>query len=160
MKEVKGKVTIYDVAHRAGVAISTVSRVLNDSTEVSDRTRLRVERAISDLHYRPDRTAKSLALRQRKTLAVAMPTFITPFHNELLKGIRTSLQRTDLDLLLSDLGSKLRENSLFSFLQRGAVDGLLLAGVHIDERIASELRGLQAPVVLIGSQWPSFDGFM
>jgi LacI family transcriptional regulator len=156
----KGKVTIYDVARRAGVAISTVSRVLNNSPDVSDRTRIRVERAIEDLNYRPDRTAKSLAQQERQMLAVALPSFTSPFHNELLKGIRSALRKTQLDLLLSDLGSKLRENSLFSFLQRGAVGGLLLAGVQIDERIATELKALQSPVVLIGGQWPAFDGFM
>ncbi len=160
MHDEKGKVTIYDVAQRADVAISTVSRVLNDSLDVSDRMRVRVNLAIDELNYRPDRTATSLARQEKRMLAVAMPTFTTPFHTELLKGIRSSLQRTQLDLLLSDLGSSLREHSLFSFLQRGAVGGLLLAGVHVDERIATELRALQAPVVLIGSQWPSFDGFM
>ncbi len=154
------KVTIYHVAQSAGVAISTVSRVLNDSPEVSERTRARVKKAIKDLRYRPDRTAKALALNKRQMLVVAMPTFTTPFHNELLKGVRSSLQSAHMDLLLSDLGSKLRERSLFSFLRRGAVDGLLLAGVHVDEKIASELRRLRAPVVLIGSQWPSFDGFV
>lgn len=160
MQKPRKKVTIYDVAHCAGVAISTVSRVLNHSPEVSDGTRARVKRAIKDLQYRPDRTAKALALNKRQMLVVAMPTFTTPFHNELLKGIRSSLQRTQMDLLLSDLGSKLRERSLLSFLRRGSVDGLLLAGVHVDENIASELRKLRAPVVLIGSQWPSFDGFV
>jgi len=160
MSSEHGKVTIYDVARHAGVAISTVSRVLNDSPEVSKATRARVSRAIEDLKYRPDRTAKALAQQRHQMLAVAIPTFTSPFHNELLKGIRGCLQGTDMDILLSDLGSKGRGRSLLSFLQRGAVDGLLLAGVKVDSALAGELHSIHAPVVLIGCHWPDFDGYM
>ena len=155
-----GKVTIYDVANNAGVAISTVSRVLNDSPDVSRATRARVKRAIEDLKYRPYRTAKALAQRRHQMLAVAIPTFTSPFHNELLKGIRGCLQGSDIDILLSDLGSKRRGRTLLSFLQRGAVDGLLLAGVQVDEGLAGELQSIHAPVVLIGCHWPTFDGYI
>jgi LacI family transcriptional regulator, galactose operon repressor len=153
------KITIYDVADRAGVAISTVSRVLNGSPDVSRSTKAAVERAIKELKYRPDRTAKALAQQRYHMLAVAIPTFTTPFHNALLKGIRSALQGSDMDLLLSDLGSKKRAYSLLEFLRRGAVDGLLLAGVQVDAGLALELQALHAPVVLIGSHWDSFDGY-
>ncbi|GIV62333.1 LacI family transcriptional regulator [Rhodocaloribacter litoris] len=159
MPQEKSKVTIYDVAARAGVAISTVSRVLNNSDDVSDRTRARVLRAIEELQFRPDRTAKTLAQQATQLLAVAMPTFTTPFHTELMKGIRTCLRERDVDLLLCDLGSTKRHLTLMNFLRRGTVDGLLLAGVDVTEAIAQELQALHAPVVLIGSEWESFDSF-
>ena len=85
---------------------------------------------------------------------------MTPFHNELLKGVRSVIQGNQMDLLLTDLGSKQRELPLLSFLRRGSVGGLLLAGVQVNESIAAELKRLRAPVVLIGSQWPSYDGFV
>jgi LacI family transcriptional regulator len=153
------KVTIYDVAARAGVAISTVSRVLNDSPDVSDRTRARVMKAVEELRYRPDRTAKKLAQQRTLTLAIALPTFITPFHNELLKGVRMCLLDMEIDLLLCDLGWRAPFRTLQNFLRRGTVDGLLLAGVTTDERVAAELLSIRAPVVLIGSAWPGFDSF-
>ncbi|GIV62445.1 MAG: LacI family transcriptional regulator [Rhodothermaceae bacterium] len=159
MPQEKSKVTIYDVADRAGVAISTVSRVLNNSHDVSDRTRARVLKAIEELKFRPDRKAKTLAQQDTQLLAVAMPTFTTPFHTELMKGIRMSLREKDVDLLLCDLGSKKRHLNLMNFLKRGAVDGLLLAGVDVNEEIAQELHALHAPVVLISAQWPDFDSF-
>lgn len=96
----KHKVTIYDVADKAGVAISTVSRVLNESSDVSEQTRERVLKAIEELQFRPDRTAKSLAQQQTRSLAIATPTFTTPFHNEMLKGVRLCLRDYDIDLLL------------------------------------------------------------
>lgn len=155
----KTKATIYDVAERAGVAISTVSRVLNNSSDVSEATRARVREAIEELRFRPDRTAKTLAQKQTYSLAVAIPTFTTPFHNELLKGVRQSLRGHDIDFLLCDLGSDAPRTTLLNFLRRGAVSGLLLVGVQIDQGLADELASLHAPVVLVGAQWPEFDSY-
>ena len=155
----KSKTTIYDVAERAGVAISTVSRVLNNSQDVSEHTRARVLRAIEELQFRPDRTAKTLAQKQSRSIAIAIPTFTTPFHNELLKGVRLCLRDFDLDLLLCDLGSTAPQRTLMNFLKRGAVDGLLLAGLPVTESLAQELLALRAPVVLIGYAWKDFDSF-
>jgi len=153
------KTTIYDVADHAGVAISTVSRVLNNSRDVSDSTRETVLKAIRKLQFRPNRTAKSLAQRATRTIAVAVPTFTTPFHNELLKGVRSALDGNDLDLLLCDLEWENPRATLQKFLARGAMDGLLIAGLQVNEEIAQELRTLGAPVVLIGTQWEDMDSF-
>ncbi len=159
MTQDKPKATIYDVAEHAGVAISTVSRVLNESDDVSDTTRARVLQAIEDLQFRPDRTAKTLAQKQTPSLAIAIPTFTTPFHNELLKGVRLCLQNHDVDLLLCDLGWAEPHRTLLNFLKRGTVDGLLLAGLPEDEKLARELKALHAPVVVIGYRWKDFDSY-
>jgi len=153
------KTTIYDVAEHAGVAISTVSRVLNNSQDVSDATRDKVMKAIRKLQFRPNRTAKSLAQRATRTIAVAVPTFTTPFHNELLKGVRDRLDDADLDLLLCDLDWAAPQATLHNFLERGAMDGLLVAGLPINEEAAEDLLTLGAPVVLIGNEWPTIDSF-
>jgi len=153
------KTTIYDVAEHAGVAISTVSRVLNNSQDVSDATRERVMGAIRELQFRPNRTAKSLAQRATRTIAVAVPTFTTPFHNELLKGVRDRLDEADIDLLLCDLDWEAPRKTLFNFLERGAMDGIIVAGLPIDEETGEDLLSLGAPVILIGSQWPPLDSF-
>ena len=153
------KPTIYDVADQAGVAISTVSRVLNDSQDVADGTRERVLRAIRELQFRPNRTAKSLAEHTRKTISVAVPTFTTPFHNELLKGVRDRLDDEDIDLLLCDLEWEAPQRTLHNFLEGGAMDGLLIVGVGSDDELAEELSMLGAPVVLVGSYLEGFDSF-
>jgi LacI family transcriptional regulator len=153
------KTTIYDVAEHAGVAISTVSRVLNNSQDVSDATRDKVMKAIRKLQFRPNRTAKSLAQRATRTIAVAVPTFTTPFHNELLKGVRDRLDDADLDLLLCDLDWEAPTATLLNFLERGAMDGLIVAGLPINDDTAEDLLTLGAPVVLIGNDWPSLDSF-
>lgn len=153
------KPTIYDVADRAGVAISTVSRVLNNSRDVSDKTRESVLAAIEELQFRPSRTAKSLAQQSTRTIAVAVPTFTTPFHNELLKGVRSRLKDVDIDLLLCDLKWAAPEATLMNFLNRGAMDGLLLAGMPLNDHVRDELVRLGAPVILVGSRCDELDSF-
>lgn len=158
-KQEQRKTTIYDVAEAAGVGISTVSRVLNDSPNVSDETRAKVLAAIEELQFRPSRMAKTLAQPTHRTLAVAIPTFTTPFHNELLKGIRYRLKEVEVDLLLCDLAWVEPEQTLRRFLEHGAMDGLLLAGLPVDDSLGEELRTLGMPVVLIGSRWKGLDSF-
>ena len=159
MPQDKSKVTIYDVAERAGVAISTVSRVLNDSRDVSQKTRKRVIEAIDELKFRPDRVAKTLAQKRTRSIAIAIPTFTTPFHTELLKGVRSRFRNRENELLLFDLGSEDPRSTLLRFLERGTVDGLLLAGVPVDERLTPELKGFRTTVVLIGHHHTDFDCF-
>ncbi len=152
------RTTIYDVADAAGVAISTVSRVLNDSNEVSDATRQRVREAIDTLQFQPQRMARSLASKETPGLAVAMPSFTSLFFVEILKGIKDVLRESgDTDLMLCNLGSVEPEASLERFLRRGAVGGLLLTALPPSEEATKSLQRMQAPVVLLGARDSAFD---
>ncbi len=151
--------TIYDVADAAGVAISTVSRVLNGSSEVSDATRDRVREAIRSLQFQPQRTARSLAQQSTTSVAVALPSATSMFFVELLKGVKDALRERDIDLLLCNLGSSHPYPTLQRFLNRGAVDALLLMSLPVDGEVADQLLQFQAPVVLLGSQHPGLDAF-
>lgn len=146
------RATIYDVADAAGVAISTVSRVLNHSPEVSAATRARVEAAVAALRYQPQRTARTLAAKTPATLAVALPSATSLFYVEILKGVKDVLRETDMDLMLSNLGSVHPLDTLARFLDRGAVDGLLLVSLDVDDALADRLARLHAPVVLLGGR--------
>ena len=153
------RTTIRDVAELAGVSIATVSRVLNRSTHVADETNAQVQQAIDQLQYRPDRTARSLAGRWIGPVVVAIPTFTTPFHSELLKGMRTALGTEDPELMIWDLDWRDPYAALRRMLARGKVSGLLLVGVRMDKRVMDELRSFHAPVVLIGDRADDFDSF-
>lgn len=153
----RDKLTIYDVATEAGVAISTVSRVLNGSPEVSESTRQKVQLAIDKLQFRPQRTARTLAQQETHSLAVAMPTFTSLFYVEVLKGVKDELREHDIDLLLCNLGSNAPYQTLYRFLNRGAVDALMLASLPVDDALERELLRLHAPVVLVGMRNDRFD---
>ena len=151
--------TIYDVADRAGVAISTVSRVLNGSDEVSQATRDRVREAIRALQFQPRRTARTLAQQSTTSVAVALPSATSMFFVEMLKGVKDALRDHDIDLLLCNLGSAQPYSTLKRFLDRGAVDALLLMALPVDDELADQLLHLHAPVVLLGSRCPGIDAF-
>lgn len=151
--------TIYDVADAAGVAISTVSRVLNGSSEVSDPTRRRVQESIRALQFQPQRTARALAQQSTASVAVALPSATSLFFVELLKGVKDSLRSRDIDLLLCNLGSSHPYPTLQRFLNRGAVDALLLMAMPVEGEVAEQLLGFQAPVVLLGSRCEGLDSY-
>lgn len=151
------RITIYDVAARAGVSIATVSRVLNGSGEVAERTRRRVAEAVEALGFQPQRTARALAQQQAHAIAVAVPSATSLFYVELLKGVKDALRGTDYDLLLGSLGSVQPLPTLHRFLGRGAVDALLLASIPLDEDLGRRLLGLRVPVALVGTEHPAFD---
>jgi LacI family transcriptional regulator len=73
--------------------------------------------------------------------------------------VRSRLKDVDADLLLCDLEWATPEASLVNFLERGAMDGLLAAGLSMEDRIVQEIRQLGGPTVLIGNRWPEVDSF-
>ncbi|MEM1118222.1 MAG: LacI family DNA-binding transcriptional regulator [Bacteroidota bacterium] len=158
-RSVHSRPTIYDVANEAGVAISTVSRVLNASPEVSDPTREKVQAAIEKLQFQPQRTARNLAQQSTTSIAVALPSATSLFFVEILKGVKDVLRDQDIDLLLSNLGSAQPYPTLQRFLRRGTVDGLLLVALPVDEALSMQIGGMRAPVVLLGSKYPGLDAY-
>lgn len=159
MKSQHKKVTIYQVAHRAGVAISTVSRVLNDSPNVSDKTKKKVQDAIDDLNFRPQVSARKLASRQPQMLAIAVPSFTTPYYNEVLKGVKDEIREMDLDIVIYNTGSKNPEEGIENFFNRGTADTIISISIDIDEGIHKQIQASGVPIVLIGSSHPDYNYF-
>lgn len=151
------KITIYQVAERAGVAISTVSRVLNDSPNVSEQTKRRVKEAITDLNFRPQVSARNLASRKPQMLAIAVPSFTTPFFNEVLKGVKDEIREMDLDIIIYNTGSKNPEEAVENFFDRGTADALIAISININERIHQQIQGSGIPTVLVGSSHPEYN---
>ncbi|HKZ79706.1 MAG TPA: LacI family DNA-binding transcriptional regulator, partial [Pyrinomonadaceae bacterium] len=83
----KHRATIADVAKHAGVSIATVSRVVNQTTTVSDETAARVQASIAELKYKPHTAARSLASRKTHTLGLVLPEISGEFFSPLLRGI-------------------------------------------------------------------------
>lgn len=159
MKSQHKKVTIYQVANRAGVAISTVSRVLNNSPNVSDKTKEKVQQAIDELNFRPQVSARKLASRQPQMLAIAVPSFTTPYYNEILKGVKDEIQKMDLDIVIYNTGSKNPKEGIENFFNRGTADTIISISIDINEVIHNQLQASGVPIVLIGSSHPDYDYF-
>lgn len=148
-------VTIYDVAERAGVAISTVSKVLSGRHAVSDKTRARVMQAIADLNYIPQAAARSLAGDRTSMIGLVITYrpedfFADPNLVRVLFGVDTQVTEHDYALLLSLPRSADDQVSAFERLLRGyRVDGVLVeSGLGEDGVMLLAEQGY--PCVVIG----------
>src|SRR5215211_6655509 len=113
MKRTYMKVTIYDVAKRAGVGIATVSRVLNDSPSVSVTNRQKVLNAIHDLNYQPNSSARHLARGDTYTIGIMSPFIGYSWFSDRIRGIQDTLMPTDYDLVIFSIGSSEQMNQQF-----------------------------------------------
>ncbi len=154
------KATIYEVAKNAGVAISTVSRVLNNSPNVSEETKEKVQKAINELNFRPQVSARKLASKEPQMLAIAVPSFTTPFFNEVLKGVKDEIKKMDLDIIMYNTGSRNPEEAVQSFFDRGTADAVILLSIDIKPDVHEMLQITKVPIVLVNSSHPSYNYFM
>ena len=145
------KVTIYEVAKQAGVAISTVSRVLNGSPNVSEATKEKVSKAIKELKFRPQVSARKLASRSPHMLAIAVPTFTTPYFNEVLKGVKDEIKKMDLDIIIYNTGSRNPEEAVQNFFDRGTADAAILMSINVTEPVNEMIKSSGIPIVLMGT---------
>lgn len=143
------KVTIMDIAEKANVSPSTVSRVLRGSAEVAEAKREAVIRAVEKLQYRPNIFAQSLASGQSMTIGVMTQNFGSPFYDGILQGILLGLEESEYWPLFADgrWQPKVELNALHLLLDR-RVDGLIvLAGQLPEEKLQAIAR--QIPLVVV-----------
>ena len=87
MKNLKDRVTIYQVAQAAGVSLATVSRVINKQGSVTPETRAKVEKTIKDLGYRPSGLAQALATNRTTNIGIVIPSANYVYIANMLSGI-------------------------------------------------------------------------
>src|SRR5450759_1828478 len=120
--------SIVDVAHGAGVSISTVSRVIRGRDEVSEETRLRVMQVVADLGYRPSAVARALVSGYSKTLALLVSDIANPFYPQLSKSIEREASRHGYALVICNTGDSPRKSAaLFRRLIDEGVAGMVHA---------------------------------
>ena len=148
---------IYDVAEEAGVGIGTVSRVLNESQKVKQKTREKVQKAMNKLNYRPDAMARGLARQRTNSAAVLVPAFTEHFFVEVLRGVQKGLEKYEMDLVLYDVGSQeKKERHVSRVLNEKKVDGVLAIYTLSPETIAS-FKKADLPLVLINEAEEKID---
>lgn len=146
------KVTIKDVARKAGVDPSTVSRIINNDPRLSvrDETRQRIMGAINELGYQPNSIARSLRLNNSHTIGMLIPDITNPLFPEVIKGVEDLSSEKDLSLILCNTGDLYeKEFKMIQFLLNRRVAGLLLASVHLREDAIAEVEKSGVPFVLV-----------
>ena len=147
--------TIFDIAKKAGVSITTVSRALNGYSDVSEKTRQMIVAIAEDLHYYPSAAARSLQGKKTNTIGFA-PLLndhleAEPFFKELTGVMALSCFRHDLSLLLALVGHYGAVDEVYrEAVGSGRVDGLILGDIMPQDERINLLRGLEVPFVAFG----------
>ncbi len=141
--------TIHDVAARAGVSKSLVSRVLRGEATVSDLRRRAVLDAVEALGYRPNAAARSLVQRRSHTIGAIVSDLHNPFHAEILDGIdRAASARGFRVLIAAGRRDAAREEEALATLLELPADGVVLVGALLPEAsLAAAARSV--PVALV-----------
>ncbi|RME53906.1 MAG: LacI family transcriptional regulator, partial [Caldilineae bacterium] len=149
-------VTIYDVAKAAGVGISTVSRVLNESQNVRPETRRRVLDAIEALGYKPNIMARNLSRTRIQTVGVVLSYLTNPFQVAVLQGIEKTLSPANFDLTIYSIDAHKRRDVLLETLSHGRrADGLILISFAPPVHLLQRFRRYNIPVVITDFHAPN-----
>ncbi len=134
------RATIREIADLAGVSIATVSRVVNGSGYVSEKTRIAVESVIREHRYTANRSARALSAGRTGLVGVTLPRIHPAYFSEITAGIAEALYELDMRIVLAPtLHEHDREVDLLARLMHGTTDGGLLV---LPEESGSELRTL------------------
>lgn len=150
-------VTIKDVANHANVSPSTVSRVISNSSKISDATKKRVKDAMTKLNYKPNLIARSLTNKSTKTLGLLLPNsnsdlLLNPFFVKAMRGISTYAKNNGYYVLFTHTDKNEDEVKVLSDLVGSQwVDGIILTTVRDNDKCISFLKSINHPFVVIGN---------
>jgi LacI family transcriptional regulator len=150
--------TIRELAARSGVSVATVSRVLNDYEDVSEKTRRKVLRIAQELDYTPSAAARTLVTQRSHVLGIVLvtgeshPDLQHPFLQEVLVGVKRLAGEEGYDLLLfatADTGNGFGTPDLVKRCRYHRVDGVVLMGVHAHDPEVQKLSSSNIPCVAV-----------
>ncbi len=150
-------ITIRDVAKRAGVAPSTVSRVVADSPSISEKTKRKVRQVMEELNYFPNINAQGLASNRSKTFGLVLPLasdafYQNPFFPTVLRGINDEMSKNDYSILISTgQTNEQRLNHIQKIVQGKQVEGLIFLYATKNDPLLTFAQKVGCPSIVIGS---------
>ncbi|UVC31397.1 ribose operon transcriptional repressor RbsR [Pantoea sp. SOD02] len=147
-----------DVARLAGVSTSTVSHVINNNRFVSEQVREKVDQAIRELNYAPSALARSLKIKQTRTIGMLLTASSNPFYSEVVRGVENSCYERGYSLILCNTeGDEERMNRSLETLMQKRVDGLLMmcTETHLP---SAEILNRYPSVPMVMMDWAPFEG--
>jgi len=153
-------VTIKDVAKMAGVSISTVSRVINNSKPVSNDIRVRVTEVINATNYVPNPIARSLVLKKSNFIGVIVPDISNYKIGEILNGIEEIGKMYDYDILLCNSYGELKDEIKYiNLLINKQVAGILFVSWNLKQEAVDIISKSNIPSVYVSKNAKDFDVF-
>lgn len=121
------RLTISDIARKAGVSKTTVSRVLNNRPDVDEETRFKIRNIIEELNYSPSYTAKSLSTGKRNLIGLIVPSLSSYFSLAIIRGVAEGIADTQYELVLYTTGlSEYNQQIYTRAIRNDLVDGIIL----------------------------------
>ncbi|MBO1513432.1 LacI family DNA-binding transcriptional regulator [Metabacillus bambusae] len=146
--------TIYDVAKEAGVAISTVSKVLNNTGSIGAKTRKKVEETMQKLNYQPSVAAS--VKKRIQTIGLLIPNIADPFMAEIARTIEDHGRKFGFSLMICSTDNDLdKEIEYVSILKQKYIDGIIIATGLKNTVALKELISSEIPVALLAREVPS-----
>jgi len=149
------RTTITDVARQAGVSISTVSRVLNQSAPVTSELESRVKAVIDELGYRPQTAARALAGRKTDTIGLLLSEIGPDFYPFMIRGIEAAARENQFNLLINVAGKDTTGNGVSFTLGEHNTDGVLVFPSSLPDKEIIRLHKNDLPVVLVQRPSPA-----
>jgi LacI family transcriptional regulator len=144
-----------DVAQLAGVSISTVSHVVNNSRGVSDVARTQVEQAMAQLDYRPNALARSLRRQQTHSLGMIVPDNANPFFAEIARAIEDRGFDHGYSIILCNSDGNLQKQAAYvNLLVERRVAGILFVAAGVSTELVDDLQRQRVPLVVIDREVP------
>ncbi|MGD8192686.1 LacI family DNA-binding transcriptional regulator [Brevibacillus ginsengisoli] len=132
-------ITIYDIARLSGVSKSTVSRVLSNHPYVSQESRLKVQKAMEELHYVPNSLAKQFRTKQTKCIGILIPDLDHPYFSELVSSISLECHKRGYKTVVHQTFSDKRiEKEVYAQLRNKELDGIILTSSLLSEEEIAE----------------------
>ncbi len=149
-KEIIKKPSIKDVASKAGVTIGTVSHVINGTAHVTEKTRQKVNKAIKELHYKPNSMARGLRKRKSFMVGLLIPDITNEYYSQVAKSFMDMAYTDGYTVMLCGFQYSLeREKVELDILVEKSVDAIVVIGSNDDDlHILNSIRELGIPIVL------------
>ena len=150
--------TMKQVAERAGVSISTVSHVINNTRVVSDEVRRRVLGIVDELRYVPSAVARSLKNDKTNTIGVLVPNSSNPYFAELIRWIEDAAFELGYNIILCNAhGGGHKQTAYLRLLMEKRIDGLVLVASGADDERDLLLRREGVPIIQLERALPGLD---
>lgn len=151
--------TINDVAKKAGVSITTVSHVINDTRFVSNELREKVNQAIIDVGYYPNQLARGLRSGVTATIGLMIPDNSNPFFAEISKIIETVGFENGYSVILCNSSGDLKKEAAYiETLMSHQIDGIILISVNSTLENLNRIKERNIPFVVVDRDFPQYDG--
>jgi DNA-binding LacI/PurR family transcriptional regulator len=148
-----GRVTIRDVAARAGVSTATVSRVVAGIGNPSPETSTAVLSAVAALHYRPSSVARSLRMRRTRTVGLIVTDIQNPFYPELVQAVDLAAHARGYSILLGSAAiDENQERRSLDLMVERHVDGIIIAASHVSDAGRVWLTTSPVPAVVVNAE--------